>query len=1428
MALNKQNLTFPFSKGLNERPSDLATPVGELKTAQNVTITKTNELNPRYGFHEESWAEIGGASQPSELYSAAKHQDELVVFDGEKAYSRYTHGKFKDRGTCVNVQARQQAVNVDSTSIDGAPAYSTITASSSNDLYEIYVWESRSFGVDDVRSDTKSYANTGDTVNYRNKPSRLLYSVRHKASGVLLYDAVPISIPYASGINKSFVDRDLLIGGASGLGVYHHASDAAGRIRIEGYGSSAAITGRGWSNVVVNGNQFILDGPFDTGTTGSAKCPMFFTDESAAVTGSAYVEIAKLSNSDVDNTAKVTTGTSALANVDAYLNVETGQNAMYFTTQPMLFSVADNVVILTFAAQSAAVKDKDGGTGEVGMWSIFQATFDFSSAVGAIGAATPISNFEDGYLDLNYRYPIWDADLTYTTEDDHGVVYVYYTNDSTNTTKLQYYKYDSSTKKLVTTPTATTNVPRADGSASTQLIQIANMGSAKAQFGGSNPDNWLRYAVPSRFVLKAVNDTDAGQIRCHASNKIVFVFSSDSSKDDDIYVYTAPALTDSAFGSWSSGLIKPLLDRAQNSSTWNVPDDLMTYRNSSGAAVGSIVTYDSSADKFSCGGANGLRVANAAITNVKSVSGDKIYVFVECALANGSGGAVWYTQAASADTSNNYIGSEQRWIIRKNISNSSDTKVLGRNVNILSDAWYPYSGSKAYFAGHSVFSGDPSTARTCVFNEDGEVVATFGQGQAALCHPYQLRQMSIPVTKYCNAPLSVLRSRLDYNRSNSILLPYKTANSPSLAEYPMPAFGISVVEHAERSYQYMSPFSPRVAMIDYFPARTYSSANINGTLFVGSGLLWAFNGGKFVENGFLQKPLIKLVTQDNTEFSDGTVSTAGLNKGDYEIAAAYFWKDDMGVTHYSALDFYGDGSRNHTVQVNASGKRLLVQIANTSLTNKRSAAMQSIGYSGTAPLITDIADMEPSSVSIAIFMSVILSETIQGEEELTNIPLRLVAMQPLNSNARNVVISVDTPNKSTQWKEHMTGASPLITSVPVQPSCPTDITVHKNHVCVATTDGYIYPSQSFSSTLGTEGSSVCPVFSAGNTINIGEETGGVGASNIESDGQFLMAFNKEAVYAFGGDGPDFINQGNFTPPETIYLDQGITVGGATVRTPAGVIYQSTHGMYLLSGKNLSFIGSPVYGDLDGDTVGIISSSVVMDETNEILFVTGGNASYNDPFNYLPTYGMKIFVYNYEVNQWYTWAIPRDQTGQALSGAAYVRRTDNSRDLYLVDNKGGTWLYVSPSADRTSDNSTYSRSDYSLSKSGGAGYYEVQMNIKTGEVQVPQFFSGFRLYRLGIPFTLSSSGNYGQFSISYTSEQGTRSVAQALTYTQSADTEKEIVIKPGMQKIDRFNVDITCRATATNRSPPTLHGLGMLVAPRQTKAVYNVEKTQVAT
>tara|TARA_Y100001951_G_scaffold18839_1_gene14090 strand:- start:101 stop:4318 length:4218 start_codon:yes stop_codon:yes gene_type:complete len=1403
MALEKQNITFPFVRGINEKPSERAQAQGELRSAHNITISKIGEFNKRVGFDEESFSDFDGGDTPSQLVDCAAHENELIVFDGEKAYSRYDTGKFKDRGTCVNTRLTQSVCNVDSASLDGPPAYCQIKDGTDNEVYEIFVWESRPFGVEDIERNTKSYPNTADTENYRNTPSKLLYSVRHKKTGVFLYDAEPITID-----GKKYVDRDLLISsaGVTNYGVYTHSGDGAGEIRVEGYGSSPAIAGRTWADVVANGNQLILEGPFDATTGTSSKESMFFTDDTYTAVHADYVRVKKLSSSAVDNSGDIhPDGTSGMANVDAYINVDTGDNAFYFTTQPMLFSMTDNVVILTFASQYMK--------SSVGTWSIFQATFDFSTTASAIETPTLLTDRASGFLDLNYRFPIWDADLCYTTPyaGKKGITYIYNTTDGTNFTKLQFFEYDSSDKDLETTPISI-NVPRADGTTAGQQILEFGMGTAKNQFGGKSPSSWAQQAAPSRFVLKCVNQQSAGSQTNNTNNQIVFVFRA-GDPDADIYVYSTK-LSDSAFSAFNSAdaSIKPLLDRATGSQTWVVPPDLLTTTDIDGSIVSLPTGYDSSGDRFR---ANNLTVVNAAITNVKNISTDAIYLFVEVASSQGSNGSTWYDTTTSTDALNTYIRSEDRWIIRKNLANSSDTKVLGRNIYILSDAFYAYEGSKAYFAGHSVFDGDMSTARTCLFNEDGEVVGVYAPGQSALCHPYEMKQITANLQKYSNTPMFALRSRIN-SFSDEVFTPTKTGAAPGLADYPLPEFGISVIDNAERAYQYMAPFNPRLASITFFPERTFPSVQQQGTLLVGSGLLWAFNGGKFIENGFLQKPLIQEVKAGvASDFSSGGSAVAGASLGKYVVAAAYFYKDENGVSHYSPLDFYGDGSTIHEVTVSAASKKLVLQVSNTQITNKRTGITpQTIGYSGTASSVSNDIDMSHSSVSIAVFVSASLSETIENRDDLTDIPLQLYKMEPMDTNARFTTISIDSPNKTIQFKDQTTGASPLITSVPVQPSCPTDIAIHRNHVCVSTTDGFVYPSQSFESSLGSEGSSVCPMFAAANVISISEETNGVGASNIESDGQLLLAFNRNNVYAMGGDGPDPVNSGNagtFSPPETIYLDQGIAVGGMAARIPAGVIYQSLHGYYLLSGKSLSFLGAPVE-DFTADAYAV----QVIDQTNEVVFATAIRSS-----SYSPT-AMQFLVYNYEVNQWYTWLVPTDTATERATGMQGIVSSSGDRELFFSTSAGRVRRQKNSNS---SGSTTNQYSDFSLYKPGEAGYYAVESKVKTGQIQIPDFFSGFRLYRIGIPIEIKTAAVL-TIKLYY---DGSSSAGETFSYTTAGSGYSEIILKPSTQKCRSIAIEIEEDPSSVSAAQGTvLNGIGLLAAPRIVKMAYNTAIAQVPT
>ena len=1414
----KTNFTFPFAKGINQKPSERAQADGEMRAAENIRISKTGEFNKRSGFEGKDQGVFPSGSPPSNFQACSAYNNELVGFDGEKAYSQYTSQFLKDRGTCTNVRMSKEKVNVDSGSMDGAPAYTTIKNGETGEVYEIFVWESRPLGVNDVESEKGIFANQAVTHNYSNKPSKLLYSVKHKVTGVFLIDAEPIIID-----GKDIVDRDLLLGENK---VYSDSAGPAGdtaEIMIEGYGTDAGTSNppREIADVVGSGNQLVLKGVFNSGAAGSAATSLFYVDGAAgSETDADDGHFTQLTGSSVNYRANVLDQrTDGMSAVNAYLNVESGENAPYFTTQPMLFSFGDSDAILVFASQVVA--------NGYGSWGIWQAKFDFEDTDAmAAGITTPtiLSSWDstDFHLNLNFRYPIWDADLCYTkTGAKKGVVFIFNTTEAATPLRVEFLEYASGSLSVGTGKFYRKKVERY-GSDAAQVLLLNPIGTSKAMFGGTSVSSWSDAAVPNRVVIKGYNDKahGSGNPQNDSENLIIYVLRAGSTGDDDIIVYKE-ALDHNGSAYSTSGATKTPLLKYPGSPDWRLPSDLYnTYDMDSTTGTRSLesftVVLDSSADRYRCQYAT---VVNAAISDPKRAGDGDAYVFVEIAAETGGGGTTWRTiEAAGSQDNTNYIQSENRWIIRKNIANETDTKVLGRNINILSDAFQPVDGYKYYFMGHSVFDGDSSTARTALFNEDGEVVGVYAAGESALCHPYELSQMTCGAPLYFNTPMFALRSRINYYNDSAIskIRPgIYPADSPPTFDI---AFGISTISNADNSYQFTVGFNPKVAICDFTPPVAYPSEEVAGSLYVGSGLLWSFNGGSFIENGFLQKPLVQKIRIFDSEYTPGATTDAGCTPSEYIIAAAYVYTDNNGVNHYSALDYYGNGANIDPIIVTEDTKKLRVRVAATQLTNKRVNSAPTVVPPGSNSI--PIADMNSPECSIALFVSANLQELKGDKTELQQIPLHLYTVQPMKNNTRYYDIDIDSPSQDIQFNGQLTGVPPLIEPAvyPVQPSCPTSLTSHKNTLCVSTTDGMVYPSQSFSSQLGSEQSMVAPCFSVANVVSISEETNGVGISHLQSSGMSLLAFNRNNVYVMMGDGPSAGNRGTFLPPEIALLDQGIEADSICARIPSGVIYKSKHGYHLLGSEGLVFIGSPVEDYNAYSPVGV----QVVDETSEVIIPLTLNESITSTTSggeSKELSGTRCLIYNYEFNQWYTWLVPTSLFFISAALAPYINdvqgliRSDGTRKLYFVTSSGDILAEMV--------------SNYQDKVSIDSGWYPIPMKVKTGQIKIGKFFSGFRLYRIGIPI-FEHSATTLTIKLYY---DGSSSAAETFTASVPAATDQsEIILKPAKQKCRTIAVEIEEDATSTgfNDRGATLNGLGLLVAPRTVKMPYNVAVSKVPT
>jgi hypothetical protein len=118
----------------------------------------------------------------------------------------------------------------------------------------------------------------------------------------------------------------------------------------------------------------------------------------------------------------------------------------------------------------------------------------------------------------------------------------------------------------------------------------------------------------------------------------------------------------------------------------------------------------------------------------------------------------------------------------------------------------------------------------------------------------------------------------------------------------------------------------------------------------------------------------------------------------------------------------------------------------------------------------------------------------------------------------------------------------------------------------------------------------------------------------------LVVFRERQTYIVGGDGPGNTGTGGeFSPARLISNDIGCTDARSIVRIPAGVMFRSAKGIYLLQGAEPVYVGAAVEGELAD---GVITSAVALPDRHEVRFLMAD----------------KTLVYDYLAQAWSTWTI----------------------------------------------------------------------------------------------------------------------------------------------------------------------------------------------
>lgn len=137
----------------------------------------------------------------------------------------------------------------------------------------------------------------------------------------------------------------------------------------------------------------------------------------------------------------------------------------------------------------------------------------------------------------------------------------------------------------------------------------------------------------------------------------------------------------------------------------------------------------------------------------------------------------------------------------------------------------------------------------------------------------------------------------------------------------------------------------------------------------------------------------------------------------------------------------------------------------------------------------------------------------------------------------------------------------------------------------------------------------------------------------------LVVFKGSGIWAVTGDGPNDLGQGEWGLPQRISVDVGLSDPRAAVLTPAGIVFKSAKGFYLLSrSMQLTYIGAPVETWNSLTTNG----AVIVPGVDQVRFTSNEG---------------RTLVYDWTLQHWYTW------TNQACVGSALLN---------------GAWVYVDSS------------------------------------------------------------------------------------------------------------------------------------------------------
>ena len=341
-----------------------------------------------------------------------------------------------------------------------------------------------------------------------------------------------------------------------------------------------------------------------------------------------------------------------------------------------------------------------------------------------------------------------------------------------------------------------------------------------------------------------------------------------------------------------------------------------------------------------------------------------------------------------------------------------------------------------------------------------------------------------------------------------------------------------------------------------FDSSPFDGDQLGQNLHIAGGAVLGYDGVRATELGFSYFP---------ENLTTGAVPAGSLPAGNYSFRVLYEWVDGRGQIHRSApstqINFTANGSEDFNIIVptlqltSKSDVKVVVYATKTNDTE--------VFYRAA----------ETDSIASANNVSIDITAAVTGNEEI------LYTVGGTLENIAPPAANVVHKHKNRLWLGGLEDEQTLWYS--------------REHV---TGEGVF-----FSDFL---------------TAKVDSLGGAVTAMDTLDDK--LVIFKKDATFVLAGDGPtDNGTLNDFSIPELVSGDIGCVDPRTIARVPAGLMFKSEKGIYLLT-RTLDFV---YVGDRVEDFNGLtLTSAVLIDELNEVRFTSEEGTA---------------LVYNYYFNQWST-------------------------------------------------------------------------------------------------------------------------------------------------------------------------------------------------